>query len=97
MTTAFKDLSDQAMALIALMSEKIKAVRAASRTASEEEVSELVDHLETLTDYMTGMDEQVDGPDQQRMLMAVAKPATEVMFEVGDMLFDVYGHDPDRL
>ncbi|KAF5602735.1 uncharacterized protein FSUBG_7611 [Fusarium subglutinans] len=78
MTTTFKDLSDQAMTLIALMSEKIKVVRAASRTASEEEVSELVDHLETLTDYMTGMDEQVGGPDQQRMLMAVAKPATEV-------------------
>ncbi|KAF5242510.1 hypothetical protein FANTH_8676 [Fusarium anthophilum] len=95
--TTFKDLSDQAVALIALMSEKIKAVRAASRTATEEEVTELVDHLATLTDHMTGMDEQVGGPDQQRMLMDMAKPATKVMFEVGDMLFDVYGHEPDRL
>ncbi|KAF5700041.1 hypothetical protein FMUND_14484 [Fusarium mundagurra] len=42
MTTTVKDVSDQAMTLIALMSEKIEALRAASRTSSKAEVYELM-------------------------------------------------------
>lgn len=90
-TTTFKDLSDQAMTLIALVSEKIEAVRAASRTASKKEVGEMISHLMTINDLMTRMDELKDGPDQERVLMAVLRPATEVNLEVEGMFLDVWG------
>lgn len=75
------------MTLIALVSEKIEAVKAASRKASKKEVGEMISHLVTINDLMTRMDELTDGPDQERALMAVLRPATEVHLEVEGMFF----------
>ncbi|KAF5582256.1 hypothetical protein FPCIR_9688 [Fusarium pseudocircinatum] len=85
MTTTVKDLSDQAMTIIASMSEMIEAVRAASRTASRAELYELIVQSAILTDLVARMTELMEGEDPENMLLDVLKQANDVMLEMDEI------------
>ncbi|KAF5559333.1 hypothetical protein FNAPI_4777 [Fusarium napiforme] len=95
--TTFENLSCQALTLIDLVWEKVEVVKeTAPPMPSQEEVDNLLSYLKRLSNHMTRMIEQTNGPEQELKLEAVVTQANEVMLDVDNMQFAIWSLDPDR-